>query len=52
MFVRAVWRVQRLVDLRPTSSEIGAFARRNVGILGISPPDFPKMTRALFDRQG
>jgi hypothetical protein len=52
MFVRAVWRQQKLVDLRPTPREIGAKSRRNISILGISPPDFPNMTRGLFDRQG
>jgi len=51
MFVRAVWRQQRLIDPRPTRREIGAPPRRNVDSLGISAPDFPKMTRSLFDRQ-
>ena len=51
VFVRAVWRQQRLVDPRPTLREIGAPPKRNVDILGVSVADFPKMTRSLFDRQ-
>jgi hypothetical protein len=52
MFVRAVWRQQPLVDPRPIQREIGAPPKRNVDILGVSAPDFPRMTRGLFDRQG
>jgi hypothetical protein len=51
VFVRAVWRQQRLVDVRPNLREMGAPPKRNVDILGVSSPDFPKMTRGLFDRQ-
>jgi hypothetical protein len=51
MFVRAVWRHRRLVDVRPNPREIGAPPRRNVDILGVSRPDFANMTRGLFDRQ-
>ena len=51
MFVRAVWQQRRLVDPRPTLREIGAPPKRNVDILGVSTPDFPRMTRGLFDRQ-
>ena len=50
MFVRAVWRQQRLVDIKQTLREIGAPPKRNADILGVSPSDFPKMTRSLFDR--
>ena len=52
MFVRAVWRQKGLIDVRCSTREIGAKSRRNIGILGILSPDFPKMTRGLFDRQG
>jgi hypothetical protein len=51
MFVRAVWRQQRLVDVRPTLREMGAPPKRNTDIFGHSRPDFPQMTRGLFDRQ-
>lgn len=51
MFVRAVWRQERLVDVRPNRREIGAPPRRNTDILGTSHPDFARMTRSLFDRQ-
>ncbi len=50
VFVRAVWRQQRLVDVRPNLREIGAPPKRNTDILGVSSPDFPRMTRGLFDR--
>jgi len=50
VFVRAVWRQQRLVDIKQTLREIGAPPKRNTDILGVSPSDFPKMTRSLFDR--
>jgi hypothetical protein len=52
MFVRAVWRQQRLIDVGRKGPEIGRVSKRFAGVLGIAPPDFPKMTRALFDRQG
>lgn len=51
MFVRAVWRQQRLVDVRPTLREMGAPPKRNVDLLGHSRSDFPQMTRGLFDRR-
>jgi hypothetical protein len=50
VFVRAIWRQQRLVDIKQTLREIGAPPKRNSDILGVSPSDFPKMTRSLFDR--
>lgn len=50
MFVRAVWRQQRLVDIRPTLREMGAPPKRNADLLGHSRSDFPQMTRGLFDR--
>ena len=51
VFVRAVWRQQRLVDVRPNLREIGAPPKRNVDVLGVSVADFPRLTRGLFDRQ-
>lgn len=51
MFVRAVWRVKRLVDIKQTLREMEVPSTRNADLLGISGPDFSKMTRGLFDRQ-
>ena len=51
MFVRAVWRTQRLVEIRPTLREMGAPPKRNADLLWHSRSDFPHMTRGLFDRQ-
>jgi hypothetical protein len=48
MFVRAVWRNKRLVDLRQTLREVDGPTTRDA--LGVSGPDFQKMTRGLFDR--
>lgn len=50
MFVRAVWRIQRLVDIKQTLREMEIRATRDSNILGTCGPDFPKMTRGLFDR--
>jgi hypothetical protein len=50
MFVRAVWRFQRLVDIKQTSREMDIRNVRDSNVLGICRPDFPKMTRGLFDR--
>jgi hypothetical protein len=51
MFVRAVWRVRRLVDIRQTLREMDVPTTRDADMLGISGPDFSRMTRGLFDRQ-
>jgi len=48
MFVRAVWRRRRLVDIRQTLRELDVPTTRDA--LGITGPDFQKMTRGLFDR--
>lgn len=48
MFVRAVWRLKRLVDIRQTLRELDVPTTRDA--LGLSGPDFQKMTRGLFDR--
>jgi hypothetical protein len=50
MFVRAVWRSQRLVDIKQTLREMDIRTTRDSNILGTCRPDFPKMTRGLFDR--
>jgi hypothetical protein len=49
MFVRAVWRLKRLVDVRQTLREMEVPTTR--GALGLSGPDFQSMTRGLFDRR-
>jgi hypothetical protein len=51
MFVRAVWRIRRLLDVKQTLREMEVPSTRNADLLGISGPDFSKMTRSLFDRQ-
>ena len=48
MFVRAVWRSKRLVDLKQGHRETDGPSTRDG--LGLSGPDFSKMTRSLFDR--
>jgi hypothetical protein len=50
MFVRAVWRSKRLVDLKQTVRELDVPATRSAEIIGRCGPDFAKMTRGLFDR--
>jgi hypothetical protein len=50
MFVRAVWRVKRLVDIRQTLREMDVPSTRDADVLGLTGPDFSKMTRSLFDR--
>lgn len=50
MFVRAVWRVKRLRDAKQTLREIDVPSTKDAIMLGISGPDFSKMTQGLFDR--
>ena len=50
MFVRAVWRSKRLLDIRRTLRELDGPTTRQSVLLGIAGPDFGKMTRGLFDR--
>ena len=50
MFVRAVWRLKRLVDLKQTLRETDVPSTRDADLLGISGPDFSRMTKGLFDR--
>jgi hypothetical protein len=47
-----VWRVRRLIDIRQILREMDVPSTRKADLLGISGPDFSKMTRSLFDRQG
>ena len=51
MFVRARWRIRRLVDIKQTLREMEVPSTRNADLLGISGPDFSKMTRGLFDQK-
>lgn len=50
MFVRAVWRLRRLIDIKQTLREMDFPSTRDADLLGLSGPDFSKMTRSLFDR--
>lgn len=50
MFVRAVWRSNRLINIKQTLREIEGPTTKQADILGRCPPDFGKMTRGLFDR--
>jgi hypothetical protein len=50
MFVRAVWRNQRLVDVKQTLREMEIPTTRDAVLFGLAVKDFPKMTRGLFDR--
>jgi len=50
MFVRAVWRLKRLVDIKQTLRELDVPTTREADVLGLSGPDFSKMTRGLFDK--
>jgi hypothetical protein len=49
MFVRAVWRLRRLVDIKQTLREMDVPTTRDA--FGLSGQEFQKMTRSLFDRQ-
>jgi len=50
MFVRAVWRAKRLVDIKRALREMDVPTSREADALGLCGPDFSKMTRGLFDR--
>jgi hypothetical protein len=50
MFVRAVWRLRRLVDVKQSLREMEVPSTRNADLLGVSGPDFSRMTHSLFDR--
>jgi hypothetical protein len=47
MFVRAVWRLKRLIDIKQTLREMEVPTTRSA--LGLSGPEFQNMTRGLFD---
>jgi hypothetical protein len=48
MFIRAVWRLRRLIDVKQSLREMEVPTTRET--FGLSRTDFPKMTRGLFDR--
>ena len=48
MFVRAVWRQKRLIDLKQGLRETSVPTIRDA--LGLSGSDFQKMTQGLFAR--
>jgi hypothetical protein len=48
MFVRAVWRLRRLVDIKQILRETEVPTTRDA--IGLSRADVQKMTRSLFDR--
>jgi hypothetical protein len=50
MFVRAVWRDRRLVAIGRTLRDRDVPTTRDADMLGVSAPDFDRMTRGLFDR--
>jgi len=50
MFVRAVWRDKRLVDIKRTLREVEVPTTRDAILFGATTKDFPRMTRGLFDR--
>jgi hypothetical protein len=47
MFVRAVWRLKRLVDLKQALREMEVPTTREA--LGLAGPEFAQMTRGLID---
>jgi len=51
MFIRAVWRTRRLVDMAQTLRKTTVPTARNADLLGVCGPDFAKMTAGLFDRR-
>jgi len=50
MFVRAVWRDKRLVDIKRTIREVEVPTTRDAILFGAAVKDFPRMTHGLFDR--
>ena len=50
MFVRAVWRDKRLVDIKQTLRATENPTVRDAVLFGTAAKDFPKMIRGLFDR--
>jgi hypothetical protein len=50
MFVRAVWRTRRLIDIKQNLRELDVPTARQAENLGVLDAEFSKMTRGLFDR--
>ena len=50
MFVRAVWRDKRLIDVKQSRREMELPSIGDAVLLGRMGKDFPQMTRGLFDR--
>jgi len=50
MFVRAVWRIRRPVDIKQALRKLDVPSLRDSNVLGLSGPDFVEMTRGLFKR--
>lgn len=48
MFVRAVWRSKRLIDIKQTLRQLEVPTTHDP--FGVSGTDFQNMTRGLFDR--
>jgi hypothetical protein len=50
MFVRAVWRDKRLVDIKRSLREMDVPTSRDTVLFGNPKKDFHRMTKGLFDR--
>jgi len=50
MFVRAVWRSKRLIDIKQALRETDVPSTRDADLLGLRAPDFARLTHGLFDR--
>lgn len=50
MFIRAVWRTRRLIDVKQSWREVEVPTVRDAVLLPRPPRDFAKMTHGLFDR--
>ena len=50
MFVRAVWRDKRLIDVKQSLREVELPQVKDAILLGRIGKDFSQMTRGLFDR--
>jgi len=50
MFVRAVWRDKRLIEIKQGLREVELPSSKDAILFGRAGKDFPQMTRGLFDR--
>jgi hypothetical protein len=50
MFVRAVWRTNRLLEPKPNQLPTVVRIIRETNTIGICAPNFVQMTKSLFDR--